>query len=80
MRRVQIQLDESTYEALRRRAFAQRQSLAGTVRELLRQSLGNRGARRGARLQSFSFIGAASVRDAYPVSEEHDRALAEREW
>ncbi|MDQ7842498.1 MAG: ribbon-helix-helix protein, CopG family [Armatimonadota bacterium] len=80
MRRVQLQLDESTYEALRRRAFARRQSLAATVRELLRQQLSRSRPRRRFRLEDFSSIGAASVKDPYPVSEQHDRALTEDRW
>jgi len=78
MRRVQIQLDEATYENLRREAFLHRRSLAATVRELLRRELGTPARRQ--RRQEFSFIGAGSSTDPYPVSEEHDRALAESEW
>lgn len=80
MRRIQIQLDEPTYEVLRRRAFARRRSLAATVRELLHQSLLPRRPSRRLRVQDFSFVGAASVKDPYTVSEEHDRALTEDTW
>jgi len=81
MRRVQIQIDEETYEALRRRAFERRQSLAATIREILSQKM-PRGARRRRRLTlaDFPWVGSFSSKDPYTVSEEHDRALAETEW
>lgn len=80
MRRVQIQLDEATYEALRRRAFRRRQSLSAAVREILARHLGANRRRRRPTLADFPWVGAASVEDPYCVSEEHDRALAEGEW
>ncbi|HEX9531837.1 MAG TPA: hypothetical protein VGA58_03560 [bacterium] len=78
MRRIQIQLDEITYENLRRLAFLGRRSLAATIRDLLHRELGAPAGRR--RRKEWSFVGAGSSRDPYPVSEEHDRALAEGEW
>ena len=82
MRRVQIQLDEVTYEALRRRAFRQHESLSAAVREILASHLGVKRPRRRKRLTlaDFPWVGAASVEDPYCVSEEHDRALGETEW
>ncbi len=78
MRRVQIQLDETTYESLRRQAFLRRRSLAATIRDLLHRGLGTPARRQ--RRQEFSFVGAGSSKDPYTVSEQHDRALAEGEW
>lgn len=78
MRRIQIQLDETTDERLRRQAFLRRRSLAATIRELLHRGLGAPARRQ--RWQEFSFIGAGSSKDPYAVSKEHDRALAEGAW
>jgi hypothetical protein len=78
MRRIQIQLDEITYENLRRLAFLRLRSLAATIRDLLHRELGVPIGRR--RRKEWSFVGAGSSRDPYPVSEQHDRALAESEW
>jgi hypothetical protein len=78
MRRIQIQLDEITYENLRRLAFLRLRSLAATIRDLLHRELGVPVVRR--RRKEWSFVGAGSSRDPYPVSEQHDRALAESEW
>jgi hypothetical protein len=78
MRRIQIQLDETTYESLRRQAFLRRRSLAATIRDLLHRELRAPSGKR--RRKELSFVGAGSSRDPYPVSEQHDRALAEGEW
>ena len=78
MRRIQIQLDETTYENLRRQAFLRRRSLAATIRDLLHRELGSPTGKR--RRKELSFVGAGSSKDSYPVSAEHDRALAEGEW
>lgn len=78
MRRIQIQLDEITYESLRRLAFLRRWPLAATIRDLVRRELGAPVSKR--RRKELSFVGAGSSRDPYPVSEGHDRALAEGEW
>ena len=51
MRRTQIQLDEATYELLRRRAFEQGVSISALVREALREHLSIGRAPR--RLQDF---------------------------
>ena len=79
MRRVQIQLDEATYELLRRRAFERRQSLAVTIREVLHEKL--QPARKPRRrLEDFSFIGAFRSGEPNRVSEEHDEVLGEQPW
>jgi hypothetical protein len=81
MKRVQILLDEDVYETLRRRAFERRKSLAAVVREILQERLqpAPRHKRR-LTLKDFPWIGSFSSKDPYPVSEQHDRALAEAEW
>jgi hypothetical protein len=78
MKRIQIQLDEVTYENLRRLAFSRRRSLAATIRDLLHRELGAPAGK--PRRKALSFVGAGSSKDQFPVSEEHDRALAESEW
>ena len=79
MKRTQIQLDERTYEALRRRAFKKGCSVSALIRELLAHAMGAGRAKRRATLKDFTFIGAGrSGQDRIsPVSEHHDEALAE---
>jgi hypothetical protein len=77
MRRTQIQLDERTYETLRRQAFQKGCSISSLVRELLADSLGTAKAKRRTSLKDFAFIGAGQSRQGRlsPVSERHDEAL-----
>jgi hypothetical protein len=79
MKRTQIQLDERTYEVLRRKAFEQGCSISSYVREVLAYSLGTGPARQRRGLQDFRFIGAGSSPQGRlaPISERHDEALAE---
>ncbi len=79
MKRTQIQIDDATYEALRRKAFERGCSISSYVREVLASSLGTGTARRLRRLQDFRFIGVGKSRQGRlgPVSERHDDALAE---
>lgn len=79
MKRTQIQLDEWTYETLRRRAYERGSSISALVRNVLVQSLRGRGPRRRLSLKQFRFIGAGRSRHGRlgPVSERHDEALAE---
>lgn len=77
MKRTQLQLDEVTYEELRRRAFEQGVSMSSLVRRLLRDCLGLTPARSG--MDEFSFVasGRSEQGSLAPVSERHDEALAE---
>ncbi len=79
MKRTQIQLDEETYEALRRRAFERGCSISSVVRDLLGQSLRARKAKRKLTIKDFSFIAAGHSRQGRlsPVSRRHDEALTE---
>ena len=43
MKRTQIQLDDATYAAVRRKAFEQGRSMASVVRETLAEALGTAG-------------------------------------
>ncbi len=79
MRRMQIQIDEAAYEALRRRAFERRQSLAATVRELLFQRLGLTRST-GKSRRKFTFVGASASGRSDRASEEHDAFLGEDRW
>jgi hypothetical protein len=80
MKRTQIQLDDATYETLRRRAFEQGRSMASLVREMLAEAFGAPSGRRSRNIGDFTFIGMGS--DPHPphdvpVSEDHDRWHAE---
>jgi hypothetical protein len=77
MRRTQIQLDESTYQLLRKEAFERGTSMAALLREALAQYLGHQ--ERVPRFQDFTFVGAGESRQGKlkPVSENHDAALVE---
>lgn len=78
MKRTQIQFDERTYEALRRRAFEKGCSISALVRELMARSLGTSTAKQQPTIKDFTFIGAGRSRQGRlsPVSERHDEALA----
>jgi len=79
VRRTQLQLDEETYAALRRRAYEERRSLSSVARDLLAAALRGRGRKRRLTMRDFAFIGVGRSRQAglSPVSEHHDEALAE---
>ncbi len=82
MKRTQIQLDEATYEAVRRKAFEQGRSMASVVRETLAEAFGT-SARRGKRkltIEDFTFIGMGRDPNPppdVPVSVDHDKWYAE---
>jgi hypothetical protein len=79
MKRPQIQLDERTYETLRRRAFERGCSISALIRELLAHSLEASRTKRRSTIKDFSCIGAGRSRQERisPVSERHDEALGE---
>lgn len=79
MRRTQIQLDERTYEKLRRRAFEKGCSVSSYVREVLADALGTAKTKQRLTIRDFKFVGAGSSRQGRraPVSERHDEALAD---
>lgn len=80
MRRTQIQLDEATYEAVRRQSYEERRSISAVIRDLVARSVGTAARKPVARrLTEFPFIGAGRSEQGRlsPVSERHDDALAE---
>ncbi len=78
MRRLQVQLEEPLYEALRLRAFEGRVSMASVVRSAIEQTLKTADGPR-LDLADFPFIGAGAGEggEGSPVSVEHDRAIAD---
>ncbi len=79
MKRTQIQLDEGTYEALRRQAYQQGCSISALIRNTLAKSLKARRSKRRLSIKHFTFIDAGHSQQGQlaPVSEHHDDALAE---
>ena len=84
MKRTQIQLEDETYQLLRRRASEQGKCLSALVREILEESLGAAPQRlqtpkRRLRIEDFTFIGSGRSKPSRwdPISENHDEALAE---
>ena len=74
-----VQLNDGTYEALRRRAFQQGKSMSAIVRETLTGALDAAPPARPRTLGDFASVGAGRSRQGAlaPVSERHDEALAE---
>lgn len=80
MKRTQVQLDEATYEALRRQSYEERRSMSALIRDLVARSMGTTPRRsRPRHLAQFPFIGAGRSKQGRlsPVSERHDEALAD---
>lgn len=73
MVRIQLQLDEPTYEALRHIAHRRRVSRSSIVREILHEQLSIRGGNETPKL-SFIAAGASGYHD---TSVNHDEVLAE---
>ncbi|MEW6667766.1 MAG: hypothetical protein AB1512_21365 [Thermodesulfobacteriota bacterium] len=79
MKRTQVQFDEQDYEILRRKAFVERKSIAGLIREIVKKEITQAGQTRPSSIKDFSFIGAGKSRQGRlkPVSVLHDEALEE---
>ena len=80
MKRTQIQLDEATYEAVRRRAFDEGRSMASVVRETLARAFGTAAPEGQKTIKDFKFVGIGSdpnPPEGAPVSVDHDRWYAE---
>lgn len=77
-RRTLIQLNQQTYDALRRRAFARKQSISAVAREALATALGVDQPKKTYSVKDFSFIGAGrGPKTKRPISEDHDREFAD---
>jgi hypothetical protein len=78
MRRTLVQFDESTYQALRQRAFREERSLSSLVRDLVAKGLTVDTPTRLTRVRRFESVRAGRSRHGRlsPVSERHDEALA----
>jgi hypothetical protein len=79
MKRAQIQLEEETFEVLRQRAFQEKKSISGIIRELIHKEVNLPARRQPLLIKDFRFIGAGKSRQGSlePVSERHDQALEE---
>ena len=79
MKRAQIQIEEEVYELLRNRAFKEKKSIAGVIREIVKKDISQSDRHRFSSLKDFTFIGAGRSKQGplKPVSERHDEALEE---
>ncbi|HUL37952.1 MAG TPA: hypothetical protein VLW47_09710 [Thermodesulfobacteriota bacterium] len=77
MKRAQIQIDEEVYELLRNRAFKEKKSIAGVIREIVRKDIYQPDQHRSSSIKDFTFIGIGRSKQGplKPVSERHDEAL-----
>lgn len=79
VKRTQIQLEEHIYDSLRRRAFQEKKSVAGVIREIIEKELAHPGQAQPSSIQNFAFVAVDRSRQGglKPVSEHHDEALEE---
>ncbi len=79
MKRAQIQLDEEVYEVLRSRAFQEKKSISGVIREIIRKEVTLPGHSRSSTVKDFGFVASGQSKQdpLKPVSERHDEALME---
>ena len=79
MKRTQIQLDEEVYDLVRRRAFQEKKSIAGVIREIIRKEITPSDRFRSSSIKDFRFIAAGRSKQGIlkPVSERHDEAIKE---
>ena len=79
MKRAQVQIDEEVYELLRHRAFKEKKSIAGIIREIVKKDISQSDRRRSSSVKNFKFIGVGRSKQGSlkPVSERHDEALEE---
>ncbi len=79
MKRAQIQLEEGVYELLRHRAFKEKKSIAGIIREIVKKDISQSDRRHPSSVKNFRFVGVGRSKQGSlkPVSERHDEALEE---
>lgn len=76
MVRTQLQIDEATYDALRRKAHQERKSMSALVREILHEQLETSPGAKKLLSRDFSFI-SSGTSGRSDTSVRHDEALAE---
>jgi len=74
MVRTQVQLEDETYEEVRRLAFSQRTSISALMRKMINEGLGRRGRRKRLDVALLAGIGKSGKKD---ISSRHDDYLAE---
>lgn len=77
--RTQIQIDKATWEALRHRAFREKESLSAVVRKILRDNVNGKKKHRErtCSIKHFAFVASGrSGGKSVKVSENHDDELA----
>ena len=62
MKRIQIQLEQNMYELLRRRAFQEKRSIAGVIREIISKEVTPSDRSRFSSIKDFKFIARGSVK------------------
>jgi hypothetical protein len=79
MKRAQIQLGEDMYDQLRRRAFQEKKSISGLIREIIGKGITLPHRPRHLSIKDFKFVAVGRSRQGTlkPVSERHDEALGE---
>ena len=80
MKYTQIPLDDTTCEAVRRRAFDESRSMASVVRETLAGTFGTEAPETRKTIEDFTFAGIGSdpnPPEDVPVSVDHDRWYAQ---
>jgi hypothetical protein len=78
MRRTLLQFDPETHRRLREKAFREERSIASVVRELVAKGLDQSGRQKPTRVSQFLSVRAGRSKPAtsFPISEQHDAALA----
>ena len=79
MKRAQVQIQEKMYDLLRRKAFKEKKSIAGVIREIIERDITPSKRVGPSTIKDFTFIGVGRSRQGLlkPVSERHDEALEE---
>ena len=79
MKRAQIQVEEEVYELLRHRAFKEKKSIAGVIREIVKREFYQSDRHQPFSVKHFTFIGVGRSKQGSlkPISERHDEALEE---
>ena len=80
MPKVEIELDDQTYQAVRRHASASGRTLSATLQHMLRAIFGIGEKQPVNSLSDFTFIGAGRSDQGGRGSEDHDIVLGETRW